>query len=66
MINRLFTLQVAYISLIILFSQDFIFIYYWQLGYIGLDNRKNILERQSLDFKKVILIKSCKTYTKAK
>lgn len=49
MINRVFALQVVYTSVITLFSQDFLFTWHLQLGYIGLDNLKKILREQSLN-----------------
>lgn len=64
--SRLFALQIAYTPFITFFSQDFAFKWYWQLKHIGFNSLKKALKMRFLDFNKIALIKSCKTYTEAK
>ncbi len=45
MIDKLFALQVAHISLIALSSWDSAFRWHWRLGHIGFDSQKKALER---------------------
>lgn len=66
MVNRLFVLQVAYISLIALSSRDSAFTWHWQLGHVGFDSLKKALEKRSLDSKDIALIKLCKACAEAK
>lgn len=65
-VNRLFALQVAYISLITLFSRDSTFTWHQWLGHVGFDSLKKALGRWFLDPKNIALIKSCKAYAEAK
>ena len=66
MVNGLFALQVAHISLIALSSRDSAFTWHRRLGHISLDNLKKVLGGRSLDTKEVALIKSCKACAEAK